>query len=171
MIIRQEKPEDYEAIRVLLCTAFEGDGEARLVEALRDSAEYIPDLSLVAEEEGALMGHILLSRIEIETPRGAVPALALAPLSVSPKFQHQGIGTALTKAGIAACQSRPECCVVVLGNPAYYPKFGFESAAHYDIRAPWDVPVEAFMVLPIREGSLSGVSGIVRYSSAFDAAL
>jgi len=165
--IRPETTEDYAAIREVNLLAFGQEDEARLVESLRQSADFIPELSLVAVEGGEVAGHILFSPVVIQTEKATVPALALAPMSVRPEFQNQGIGSNLVRHGLKQCQRLRHKVVVVVGHPTYYPRFGFSSARAKGLEAPFPVPDEAFLVLELVRGALDGVSGVVKYPSAF----
>jgi putative acetyltransferase len=165
--IRPETAEDYAAIREVNLLAFGQEIEPRLVEALRESPDFIPGLSLVAVEGSQVVGHILFSPVVIETKDGSVPALTLAPLAVRPEFQNQGIGSQLVRRGIERCRTLGHRIVVVVGHPTYYPRFGFSPARARGLEAPFPVPDEAFMVLELAPGALDGVAGVVRYSPPF----
>ena len=169
-VIRPEEPNDCAAIGEVNRLAFGQDNEARLVEALRRSADYIPQLSLVAQIDGRIVGHVLFSPAVIETPERAVPTLALAPMAVHPDYQRRGVGSALAREGLKACQELGHGSVVVLGHPGYYPRFGFVPAPPRGIRPPFEVPAEAFMVCELLPGALAGIHGTVRYPPAFEGA-
>ena len=124
--IRPETESDQEAIREVNRLAFGGDVEARLVDALRDGG--YSGLSLVAEIDGELVGHILFSELPILSPFGTVPALSLAPMAVRPEQQNRGIGSELVRRGLQICRGRGHRIVVVLGHPKFYPCFGFGGA-------------------------------------------
>jgi putative acetyltransferase len=163
-----ETDDDIATIRSLVTAAFGRTSEADLIEAIRASPNFIPELSLVAAEDGNVLGHILFSPIVIESQGGTVPALALAPLAVTPPRQHQGIGTQLVQAGLSKCRELDHGIVVVLGEPHYYGRFGFQTASQFGIQAPFPVPEQVFMVLELKPGALINVSGIVRYPAYFD---
>lgn len=168
LAIRQESPADREAVYELNKAAFGQETEAKLVEALRAGPAYIPELSLVATSEGEVVGHILFSRIKIRDGKGGEwDSLALAPMAVLPALQHQGIGSQLVRQGLAAAQQLGHRSVLVLGHEHYYPRFGFEPARKWNIRAPFDVPENLFMATELVKGGLAGVSGIVEYNKAF----
>ncbi len=167
MNIRAEQPADVQAIYDVVKRAFETaahrDGnEHDLVNALRDSDAFIPELSLIAEIDGKIVGHILFTKVQI----GTRPALALAPLSVLPKYQRQGIGTALIKEGHKQAAALGYGYSVVLGSETYYPRMGYVMARTYGILPPFDVPNKNFMACKLRDDAPS-VSGIVRYDAAF----
>lgn len=165
---RTERIEDHYLISGVYRLAFGEEGEAQLVDALRRSANFIPDLSLLAEKDGQAVGHILFSPLIIEMETGAVLARALAPMAVLPRFQNQGISSELVRRGLEICQILRHVVVVVVGHPAYYPRFGFPSARAKGLEAPFPVPDEAFLALELRQGALDGIKGIVRYPSEFD---
>ena len=172
-IIRPETEADHRAVAEVISAAFRdaehSDGtEADLVARLRRVGGFLPKLSLVAECEGVIIGHSLLSPIAIRTDSGAVhPSLALAPVSVLPARQGQGVGTALIHAGHDAARKLGFSSVIVLGHPEYYPRFGYHRASLWGIKAPFDVPDEAFMALELVPGGLDTVSGTVIYPAAF----
>jgi putative acetyltransferase len=166
MEIRPETASDYAAIADLLAQAFGQTDEAILVDRIRRSPEYLPQLTLVAEVDGAIGGHILVSQVRL-VGENSRPILALAPLAVRPSHQRQGIGKALVKAALDIASTRPEPLVVVLGHPDYYPRFGFQPASQYGIQAPFAVPDEAFMVRWLKPVS-DRDQGIVQYPEAFD---
>ncbi|MEK3745659.1 N-acetyltransferase [Brevibacillus sp. FSL K6-0770] len=173
MPIRAEKPSDYLATEQVVQAAFADEpfsdhSEHLLVSRLRASDAFIPALSLVYEEHDSIVGHLLLSKIEIVHAGGSShQALALAPVSVLPSQQGKGIGTALINKSIEIAKELGYTAIVVLGHAKYYPKFGFRPASQWDIRAPFEVPDEAFMALELVPGGLDGVHGTVRYSPAF----
>lgn len=166
--IRREEASDRDAVYEVNLQAFGQETEPRLVEAVRESPSFIPELSLVALEDGEVVGHILFSAMNIQTAQGDVPALALAPLAVLPAYQNRGIGSRLVEEGLAECRSLGHGIVVVVGHPGYYPRFGFVPARGRGLEAPFQVPDEAFMVLELAPGALHGVAGMIRYSPAFD---
>lgn len=166
--IRPEEPSDSDAIFKVNEEAFGQDGEARLVDALRNDGEYNPELSLVAVFGDRIIGHILFPRITIVSETAETAALALAPLAVHQDFQCRGIGTALIEEGLAECRRLGHRIVVVVGHPAYYPRFGFTIARDTGIAAPFPCPDEALMVLPLAPGALDGIHGTVRYPPAFE---
>lgn len=170
LTIRPETPADHPAVRQVHTLAFGQDGEAVLVDALRRTEAYIPDLSLVAVAKDIVLGHVLFTRVYVENAHGVMhAALALAPLAVLPYEQRKGIGSALVRQGLAACRRLGEPCVIVLGHPGYYPRFGFVPALRHGITAPFPLENDdAFMLLELRPKALDGISGIVRYSTAFD---
>ena len=140
-----------------------------MVDQLRGACDGL--LSLVAVVEGQVVGHILFSPAELDAPDSATCiGMGLAPLAVLPEWQRQGIGGQLIRAGLALLVQTPCPFVIVLGHPAYYPRFGFEPASRRGIRCQWDVPDEAFMILVLDEAGMRGASGLARYRSEWDSA-
>jgi putative acetyltransferase len=171
--IRPAEEMDRAVVRNVLAAAFEGTDEVELVEALYDDAAYIPDLDIVAESFGDIVGHILFTRAFIEEPlpgsiKRRTPALLLAPLSVRPDFQDTGVGSRLVREGTERARMIGEKIVLVLGHPEYYPRFGFVQALPYGIKPPHDVPGEAWMVKELAASSLDGIVGTVSLAAAFD---
>ena len=131
---------------------------------LREQAE--PVVSLVAEEGGSIIGHIMFSPVVLpEHPR--LKIMGLAPMAVVPKHQRRGVGSSLVRAGLEACKTLGFGAVVVLGHPEYYPRFGFSPAVGYGIRCEYEVPGDTFMVIELQPGFLKGVTGTVKYHVAF----
>jgi putative acetyltransferase len=167
VVVRAEAPGDRAAVFHLNAEAFGGEDEARLVDALRRSPAFIPELSLVAVRDDEVAGHILFSRVVIRSDRTAAHALALAPMAVAPPWQRTGIGSALVRHGLAAAARLGHAAVVVVGHPGYYPRFGFKDAAGSGIRVPFPVSPGAFMLLELVPGALDGVEGEVEYPPEF----
>ena len=164
--IRNERPGDEAAIHAVVSQAFGRTAEADLLKSLRGNGRAV--VSLVVDEEGQVLGQVVFSPVVIEADAGEHAALGLAPLAVLPAFQRLGIGSALVSAGLARCRDLGHTRVVVLGDPAYYARFGFSPAADFGIRYPSDVPREAFMALELVPGALDGCAGVARYSPEFD---
>jgi putative acetyltransferase len=161
--IREERAGDEARVAELVEAAFGQPEEARLVEALRRDAD--PTLSLVAEVEGRIAGHIFFSPVAIECA-GAPPCGGLAPVAVDPERQGLGIGSALVRAGLVRCPDLGWRAVFLLGNPAYYGRFGFELAAP-TLRYESEAFDSAFQKIELEPGVLSGLHGFVRYHPAF----
>lgn len=165
--IRRAEPGDvkevYELIRTAFAEAEHSDGDEQdLVERLRKSEEYIPDLDLVAVDGKRVVGHILFTRLGL----GATRALALAPLAVLPSLQQSGIGTALLQEGHRVACELGFAVSVVLGSEHYYPRVGYQAASLFGIKAPFDVPDENFMALSLQKNAHIE-SGMVAYAPAF----
>ena len=173
LTIGPEQPSDELSIAQIHAVAFSdqgrrsGDGEVRLVEELRISDAWVPELSLVARLDGHSIGHLLFSRATIDTSAGPVEVLALAPLAVLPGYESTFAGTALMRAGVAEATRLGFRAVIVLGHPTYYRRFGFRPALPMGIRAPFPVPEAAWMALELTPGTLTGIEGTVRYADAF----
>jgi putative acetyltransferase len=165
LLIRQERPEDIAAIREVHELAFGRTAEADLVDALR--AHRKVTLSLVALEDGRLVGHILFSPVTIDSGHRSFPAVGLAPMAVLPTRQGCGIGSQLATTGLLECRNAGYDCVVVVGHPAYYSRFGFVPASRYGLKSEYEVPDEAFMVLAWQAGVLRDRGGVVRYQPEF----
>jgi len=163
MLIRHETPEDVAAVRRVEEVAFGRIDEAVLVDALRARGQVA--LSLVAEEDACVVGHVLFSPVTI----GTSAAVGLAPLAVLPEYQGLGIGAQLVRRGLAECRAAGHECAVVLGEPDYYRRFGFETATRHGVRCEFDAPEEAFMILALRAGALAGLGGVARYQTEFGA--
>ncbi len=163
MLIRQERIDDYQEVHNLVKSAFENaehtdNNEHNLVEKLRKSEGFIKELSLVAEEDDKIIGHVIYTKAMI----GNETALALAPLSVLPTAQKKGVGTALMKKGHEVAKSLGYDIIVVLGSEKYYPRVGFKPAGEFGIKAPFDVPCENFMAISLSNKS-QHIGGTVVY--------
>jgi putative acetyltransferase len=165
LTVRDETPADRGAVREVNRLAFGRDGEARLVDALRDGG--YARVSLVAVVDGRVVGHILFSTLPITTVDGPpIEALALAPMAVVPARQRQGVGSALVREGLRACREAGHRAIVVLGHTEFYPRFGFSAALARRLSSPFSGP--AFMALELTPGALDGVAGEVRYPPPFE---
>nr|WP_236654489.1 N-acetyltransferase [Streptacidiphilus anmyonensis] len=164
--VRPEAPDDSEitAVRRVNLAAFPTPNEADLVDALRqDHAAWAPGFSVVATApDGEVVGHALLTRCHVS----GVPALALAPVAVLPAWQRRGAGTAMIHALLDTAHAAGEQLVLVLGHPAYYPRFGFVPASGYGIKPPFEVPDEAMLALALDPGR-PVPGGAIRYAPAF----
>jgi putative acetyltransferase len=164
MLIRREQLTDRAAVRAVNVAAFETATEADLVDALRTQAQ--PLVSLVAEQEGEVVGHILFSPVTLVGHAGLRLA-GLAPMAVKPAYQRKGVGSALVLAGLGRCKQEGFVAVVVLGHAHYYPRFGFAPATRFGIRSEYDVPDDVFMALELQAGVLAGKTGLIKYHDAF----
>jgi len=162
--VAPESPDQLAEIQILNTTAFDGrTEEADLVDALRASGELL--LSLVASSEGRLAGHVAFSRVIIDTVDGPIGGVALAPVGVHPDFQDSGIGSSLIRTGLEMLSSRGEQVVLVVGNPTYYSRFGFSSAAGTRYPSVYSGP--HFMALVVGDPATAPI-GPVRYPDAFE---
>lgn len=163
--VRPERPRDITAIHHVNEAAFGRSDEANLVDRLREAAR--PFLSLVAEVDGQVVGHILFTPVTIESGPAGCKALGLAPMAVLPEYQKQGIGSMLVREGLEACKRLGYGVAVVLGHPEYYPRFGFTPASRYGLSCEYPVPDEVFMAVELIPGSLDGCEGLVKYHPLF----
>ena len=168
MIIRQESEKDQESVYEVVKSAFatleiSNHDEQDLVNRLRKSACFVPELSLVAEEDGEIVGYILFT----EMKAGNTILLALAPLAVRPDRQNQKIGSRLVEAGHKIARERGYKGCIVVGHADYYPKLGYQPASKYGITAPFEVPDDNFMAIEFLTGSLNDVSGTIEYAKEF----
>jgi len=166
MIIREEQPSDMEIIWKVNVEAFETEAEANLVNSLRDSG--CTFISLVAETDNKVVGHILFTPVELSGNKNKLKIIGLAPMAVLSQYQNKGLGSKLVETGLERCKSLGYDAVVVLGHPTYYPKFGFVPSVKYGIKSEYDVPDEAFMILELTPGSLKHHEGVIRYHEAFN---
>jgi putative acetyltransferase len=155
--IRDENPHDWLAVYQAVSSAFGQSAEADLVERLRKAGDTV--LALVAEENGQIVGHVLLSRME-----APFPALALAPVSVVPARQRRGIGSALIKAAISRARNESWDAIFVLGDRAYYERFGFDGKAAAGFTSPY--AGEHFMMLKLSP-ALTAATGVLCHAPAF----
>jgi putative acetyltransferase len=163
VIIRPEQAGDVAAIHAVHASAFPTDAEARLVAAIRTAGRL--RVSLVAEDGGLVVGHVAFSPVSLA---GATGGLGLAPLAVAPDYQRRGIGGLLVRSGLAAAARCGAGFVVVLGDPAYYQRFGFRRASAVGLENEYGAD-EAFMVLELQPGSLPPGGGLVQYGPEFAA--
>jgi putative acetyltransferase len=164
-VIREERPGDCNAIRLVNEAAFGRTNEADLVEALRQNAQ--PCLSLVAIFDDLTVGHIFFSPVSIDCTDSCLDAMGLGPMAVLPEFQRTGIGSSLVERGLLQCVRMGFPVVVVLGHPQYYSRFGFVAAKIKGIRSEYCVPDDVFMVAELLPGALQGLSGVARYRPEF----
>jgi putative acetyltransferase len=167
VVVRPERPADHAAIAEVVEAAFGQPNEVKLVELVRESDGYVPELALVAEQDGAIVGHTMFTYVTLRGEEDR-EVLLLAPVAVAPQRQSLGIGSALVRAGLERADARHEPLVVVQGHPTYYPRFGFESARSHGIKPPSpDIPDAAFMVLRLAAYDARHRGQIV-YPPAFD---
>ena len=167
--IRPERDEDHGAVFEVNEEVFATDAEARLVEELRQKVG--PVISWVVEVDGAIVGHIFFSPVTIGDKGGGVRTMGLAPMAVREKFQRQGLGRQLVEQGLDACQKAGAELVFVLGDPDYYPKFGFQPVAPFGLHYADPKLDVCFFVKELKVGALQSVSGAVAYHPLFDRAI
>ncbi len=165
-IVRPERPTDHDPVREINILAFETESEADLVDGLRREAD--PVISLVAEMDGQVVGHVLFTPVAIgDTPAGPA-AMGLAPLAVHPEFQDHGIGGELVRIGLEACETAGTEVVVTLGHPDYYRRFGFAPAIEEGISYIGREYDSFFLVRELVPGTLAKFQGEVHYHRLFE---
>ena len=172
MNIRQESAEDHKYVFDLIEAAFRDmelsdHKEHFLVERLRKSDAFIPELSLVAEEDEKIIGHIILTKISIVDEDIKHTSLALAPVSVLPSHQSKGVGSALIRKAHDIANHLGYNSIILVGHPDYYPRFGYVPISSYSITLPFEVPPEASMIKILNTDDFVGIKGQVEYSKAF----
>lgn len=168
--IREENTQDHEAIRGINKQAFAAEGESRIIDNLRDNCSDI--ISLVAESDGQVVGHILFSPVTVSHGGSEIVGMGLAPMSVHPDYQNQGIGSKLVQQGLQRIIQTDCPFVIVLGHQHYYPRFGFEPAVKFGLQSQWEgIPDEVFMAMILDQPRMSGISGIATYRHEFNDAL
>lgn len=172
--IRKETHADYNAVTEVIKSAFPFRVELKhefnewvVVERTRDSEYYINDLSLVAELDGVVVGHIMFTPMTIDGDQGSFQSLALAPVSVHSDYQNRGIGKQLVTAGIEEARRLGYPSIIVLGDPKYYTRFGFELASKWGIGTTPDCNDTCLFAMELSAGALAGVSGVVTYCPTF----
>lgn len=170
--IRKEKPADYQTVFEIVELAFRtmpnADGDEQfLVEELRKNKAFIPELSLVAEKEDKLVGHILFTPLQIINGDKVFNSLTLAPVAVLPEYQNQGIGSKLIAEGHKIAKTLGFNSCFVLGHPDYYPRFGYQPTGKWGIPPPHGAPPEAFMAVELITNSLTGVTGVAKFLPEF----
>jgi putative acetyltransferase len=163
--IRRERAEDAPQVREVNLLAFGQPQEADLVDKLRENCA--DALSLVAVDDGKIVGHILFTPVTIDGVTHQPAEMGLAPMAVLPDLQRRGIGGALVREGLAILKAEGCPLVIVLGHPEYYPKFGFLPASSFDISCQWEVPDEAFMAVFLQDGGKQELSGRAEYRPEF----
>lgn len=173
ILIRKETPEDYAWVVELTRRAFESmpfseGNEDQLVVNFHKSESFISELSLVAELNGQVVGHILFTPLFIENGPRHFESLVLAPVSVLPEWQNQGVGSLLIEAGHQKAKELGFNSIILVGHEHYYPRFGYKTASRWGIKVPFDLPSDdVFMALELTSDALAGCSGMVRFPAAF----
>lgn len=165
--IRRETPQDYDAVyevtKNAFATAEHSDGdEQNLVVRLRKSTAFIPELSLVAEQNGKIIGHIMFTKLKA----GNTTQLSLAPLSVAPDFQKQGIGGMLISEGHKIARQLGYEYSILVGHPSYYPRFGYVNAADFGFSCPLELPENVFMAYDL-QGKGTIINAAIEYPKEF----
>lgn len=167
MIIRNRKTTDDHEIYMLVKEAFasmpqaSGD-EQNLVGRLRKSAGYVPELELVAEQDGRIVGHIMLTKLLI----GDTEQLMLAPLAVAPDRQKTGIGGALIQKAHETARKSGYSLILLVGHPTYYPRFGYRPASEFGLTCAPEIPPECFMAVDLT-GKGTNFDAFVAFPSVF----
>ena len=166
--VRNQEPKDREQVFDLNCNAFPTSDEAKLVDSLRSSGTGEIVISLVAVHDNSVVGHILFTEVIVEGASANGSLLGLGPMSVQPEMQNLGIGSRLVLQGLQECRTRGIGAVFVLGHAEYYSRFGFNSAATHGLHYKGDEFAPYFMVLELRPGVLSTLTGQVNYRAEFE---
>lgn len=169
MILRGERPADFDAILEVNQKAFPTDAEAKLINELRKCKNYVKGLSIVAVEEDKILGHAMFTRAFIVNRGRRFNCLALGPMAVHPEHQRKGIGKKLMEEGLERARENGYKAVFVLGHAEYYPKFGFVPASTKKIRTRFAAPDENFMILELVPNALKGIVGLAEYAREFNA--
>ncbi len=164
--IRQEVKEDYKRVYEINEMAFGQENESKLIEKIRRGPNFVPELSLVAEKDNEIVGHILFSKIKI-VGESEFETLMLAPIAVIPELQKQGVGGKLIKKGIEKAKELEFDSIIVVGHKDYYPKFGFQKASQWGVQCPFEVPDGAFMAIELTEKALENKAGVVLFPQEF----
>lgn len=172
LILRQENVSDIKSVYDLVENAFKNvvfsdKKEHYLVENLRTSDAFIPQLSIVAEWQKQLVGYCLLTKVQIVNESMVYDSLALAPVAVHPGFQFKGIGRRLIAMAHNKAKAFGIHSIILLGDPKYYSKFGYQPASLYGIKLPFDVADEYCMVIELDKSSLKHKHGNVVYPAEF----
>lgn len=168
MIIRQETKNDYSEIYNLIKTAFEtakvkdGDEQDFAVQ-LRASQNYIPELALVAEKDGKLIGHIMFTKLNIDTPNGVFEVLLLAPIAILLEYRSQGIGSLLIKEGFRLAKEMGYTAIFLCGDPAYYSKLGFKETSEFGVKNGCSIPDQYVLAYELEEGILRKINATASF--------
>jgi putative acetyltransferase len=163
LTLRHETHGDRDAIARVIRDAFDGEDEVSLVDALREAGHLL--LSVVAEDDGEIVGHIAYSPMTVDSETDTYTAICLAPVAVAPSHQKQGVGSAMINASLDELRATVDSAIFLLGHPTYYPRFGFRPAREFDVHYQDDR--DAFMALELRPGALDHVSGTAHFAPEF----
>jgi putative acetyltransferase len=168
-VVRPESAQDHGEVADLVTAAFGSPAEARLVEAIRASEEYIAELALVATLDDAVVGHVMISRCTLHTDGDDVSIAMLSPLAVDPRLHGKGVGGRLVTTVTALADAQGEPLVVLEGDPRYYSRFGFQPAVNHGIELPlpdWAPPAAAQVMTLTNDDPM--LRGVVVYPASFD---
>ena len=170
MLIRRETPEEFSKIYDLVKVAFQtakvtNGKEQDFVNQLRDSGNYIPELALVVEQGGELIAHIMLTKTYITNDKNKFETLLLAPISVALEYRNKGVGSKLITQSFKLAKKMGYTSVVLVGDPAYYHRFGFKAAVNFGIRHAQNIPSENAMVCELVPKALQGISGAIDFET------
>ena len=170
--LRQENHADRLEVESLVEKAFQGldfsdQTEHLLVKRLRKSDSFVPELSIVTELDGKIVGHILLTKIQIADQQNIYESLSMAPVSVLPEYQKKGIGSKMILEAHKRAKQLGFESIIVLGHSGYYPKFGYQPTRDFGIELPFDAPEESCMILELTENSLHEKKGKAVFPKAF----
>ncbi|MDA3779254.1 MAG: N-acetyltransferase [Bacteroidales bacterium] len=173
IVIRQETKDDYQPVFELIEKAFINEvhsdhKEQFIVERLRKSDAFIPELSLLAQIDGKVVGYILLTKIQIRNDKQSFDSLALAPVAVLPEYQKKDIAGQLIETTHKKAKTLGHKSIVLLGHKDYYPKFGYIQTDRFGIKLPFDVPKENCLTIELEDNGLTGVNGTVVYAREFN---
>lgn len=169
VLYRAERPDDHYAISEVVTAAFGSPAEAELVAEIRASEHFIAELSMVAQRDEQIVGHVMVSYATLLGHECERRIAMLSPLAVDPAFRRRGIGSALVRRVTAEADARGEPLVILEGSPRFYGRLGFEHSLRYgiEIRLPSWAPPEAAQVLRLSSYTPS-LRGRVKYPAAFD---
>ncbi len=168
ILIRQETSQDQKEVYSVNAFAFKREDESKLINKLRSTEHFIPELSLVAVDDERIVGHILFTKIHVKAKDEVYQVLSLAPMSVLPEYQGKGIGQKLIHQGLASARKIGYPAVLVLGHPKYYPKAGFKKASNWKIQCPFPAPDEAWMALELLPNGLAQKEGVAVFPDVFN---
>ena len=172
LTLRQEKASDISTVQSVIQSAFDNQAfsdqsEHHLVNAIRKSSQFIPELSLVAVYKTKVIGHVLMTPIRINNNGGNHRGLALAPISVHPNYQGEGVGSQLMHFAHKMALENGYEFIAILGHEAYYPRFGYTPAHTFGIQFPFGAPKENCMMIELIPGALEDVNGMIEYLPEF----